>query len=169
MLSRADSGAVGARAEPFDLAAVAAGACHGRSTRNVRVALELSKVTAHGDPILTRRILENLVDNAVRHAAASVEVRVCSGAGVVAVSVADDGPGLSGAVRSRLFGRFNREPGPTRGAGLGLAIAHALTVAQGGRLALDESTASGTRFVMQLPSEPQCDESDPPASERAGA
>jgi signal transduction histidine kinase len=53
-------------------------------------------------------------------------------------------------VRARLFERFNREPGDADGHGLGLAIAHALTAAQGGALRLDEA-APGTRFVLELP------------------
>lgn len=152
-LARADSGELRAGAVRFDLGEVAAdvvGAARRREGRDAAVALELSPAAAHGDPLLTRRVLANLVENALRHGAPPVEVRVWAAADVVLASVTDGGPGLPAAVRARLFERFNREPGAAQGFGLGHAIAHALAAAQGGRLRLDEA-APGTRFVLELP------------------
>ena len=105
---------------------------------------------ANGDPLLTRRILENLVDNARRHGGPDVEVRVDALDGAVAVTVSDDGPGLAPEVRARLFERFNRVQGGAEGHGLGLAIAHALATSQRGTLRHVEE-AGRTRFTLELP------------------
>jgi two-component system OmpR family sensor kinase len=149
-LSRSDSGELHVRAGIFDVGAVAAAAARGSNPgREPTLVLPAASALARGDPLLTRRVLDNLIDNARRHGGREVEVRVAPVDGVVAVSVTDDGPGLPPAVRARLFERFNREHGGPEGHGLGLAIAHALTSAQGGALRL-EDVPGRTRFVMEL-------------------
>ncbi len=89
------------------------------------------------------RILRNLVDNAIRHAPDHSEVTVSVGAdagseGSAIVVVADTGPGFDEDFVSRAFDTFTKsDSARTRdggGAGLGLAIAHALTDAVGGRI-----------------------------------
>lgn len=152
VLARADSGEMSVRAESFDLAAVAVEAARGERLDPGAVRVQPGPPPlARGDPLLTRRVLDNLIENAIRHGGKEIEVSVARDAGVVRVSVTDDGPGLGPAVRSRLFERFNREPGASDGHGLGLAIAQALTSAQGGALRLDDS-ARRTSFVLELPS-----------------
>jgi signal transduction histidine kinase len=150
-LSRSDAGELRVRAGGFDLAAVAAEAARAEraGAAPARVVAE-APAMARGDSVLTRRILDNLIDNARRHGGPGVEVRVAPRETAVAVSVTDDGPGLPPAVRARLFERFNRQAGSAEGHGLGLAVAHALTVAQGGALRLEQSPGR-TRFVLELP------------------
>lgn len=159
-LSRADQGELGARLERFDVAAIAADAVRGtklapeaggeRPRDGVALVVASTPALAQGDPALTRRVLDNLIDNALRHGGRDVEVRVGHERDVVVVSVTDDGPGLTPAVKERLFDRFNREPGASDGHGLGLSIAHALTRAMGGTLRFDASSPR-TRFVVELP------------------
>jgi signal transduction histidine kinase len=80
-------------------------------------------------------MVANLVDNAVRHAASSVTVRVAPPG---TVEVADDGPGIPAEHRESVFGRFTRlDEGRARdagGSGLGLAIARDIAQAHGGTL-----------------------------------
>ncbi|HYG68331.1 MAG TPA: ATP-binding protein [Anaeromyxobacteraceae bacterium] len=150
VLSRADSTELAARREDFDVAVVAAEAVARKGLDPRALAAPADPMLARGDPLLTRRVLDNLLDNAVRHGGAAVEVCVGRAPGTIAVSVTDDGPGLSPGVRTRLFERFNREPGGAEGHGLGLSIARALARAQGGELRLDEA-APHTTFVVELP------------------
>jgi signal transduction histidine kinase len=151
MLSRADSDELAARREDFDLARTAAEALARKGVDPNALVAPARPALARGDPLLTRRILDNLLDNALRHGGTAVEVRVECGADAISVSVTDDGPGPSAAVRARLFERFNREAGDAEGHGLGLSIARALASAQGGALRFDAS-APRTRFVVELPS-----------------
>jgi two-component system OmpR family sensor kinase len=139
------------RAGTFDVGAVAAEAAGAPKLEGAAsLVVPPAAALARGDPLLTRRVLDNLIDNARRHGGQAIEVRVAPGDDVVAVSVTDDGPGVPPAVRARLFERFNRDRGGAEGHGLGLAIAHALTAAQGGALRL-EDVPGRTRFVMELP------------------
>lgn len=151
-LARADSGDLRVAAAGFDVAALAATIVLERRREQPRASLDMDAASAiaSGDPILTRRVIENLVDNAFQHGGRVVTVSVRGADDVVQVSVTDDGPGIPAGVRARLFERFNREPGPSDGFGLGLAIAQALSLAQGGRLSLDEASRA-TRFVLELP------------------
>ena len=154
-LSRAEAGHLRAASVEFDLAQVATVAAERGCPRDARsvVQLDVAATAVCGDPLLTGRILANLVENALRHGARNVVVQVTSGASWGVASVADDGPGLPAAVRERLFAGFNKSPG-SNGFGLGLAIAHAFTTAQHVRLRLDES-APRTRFVLELPAAPR--------------
>ncbi|WP_430503399.1 ATP-binding protein [Micromonospora trifolii] len=117
-----------------------------------------------------RRVLANLVDNAVRHAHGSVVLSAEAtstagstvGPGVGAyhlVTVTDDGPGIAMADRERVFDRFTRlDDGRARddgGAGLGLAIVRELVRRAGGSITLTDAPAQrGLRVCLLLPALP---------------
>jgi signal transduction histidine kinase len=154
-LARADAGTLNPASIRFDLeravrlARERAAAAH--LGADGRITLGLAPATAMGDPLLTGRVLDNLIDNALRHGGEHVAILVEVEAEVVRVSVTDDGPGVPRGIRSRVFERFTREGASASGFGLGLAIARGLAEAQNGRLWLDEAAAGG-RFVLELPS-----------------
>jgi len=110
-----------------------------------------------GRPLDVERMLRNLLENAVRHSPAGgrVVLDAVVRSGVVAIAVRDQGSGVPEPERSRLFEPFFRgararaEGGS--GAGLGLAIVREIARAHGGDVHLDTSTASGARFVVELP------------------
>lgn len=101
------------------------------------------------------RVLGNLIDNAARHATATVSVLVRSGADGVHVIVDDDGPGLSEADRDRAFTPFFRsDDARTRddgGTGLGLAIVAETVHRVGGRVSVGRAPLGGARFEVTLP------------------
>lgn len=84
------------------------------------------------------RLVTNLVDNAVRHAATAVEVRVGVEADQAVLEVLDDGPGIPAEQREAVFDRFTRldeaRARDAGGAGLGLPIARDIAVLHGGSL-----------------------------------
>lgn len=97
------------------------------------------------------RVIGNLLDNAQRHARASVEVSVRRRDGRLVAEVADDGPGVPPEERERIFERFVRlDDARTRddgGAGLGLAIARDVAHRHGGTLTVGD----GSVFALDLP------------------
>ncbi|WP_393060522.1 sensor histidine kinase [Streptomyces sp. LN549] len=101
------------------------------------------------------RVIGNLLDNAERHARSAVAVAVRAEGGDVVVEVTDDGDGVPGAERERIFERFVRlDDARTRdegGAGLGLAIARDVAVRHGGRLTVTDTGDRGARFALWLP------------------
>lgn len=111
-----------------------------------------------GDPDLLVRLLDNLLDNALRHASRPGEVvfKAAWEGGGCRLLVNDDGPGIDRALRPRLFERFFREDSArgreTGGAGLGLAICDVIARAHGGWITLlDAGRLPGAAFLVELP------------------
>ncbi|WP_374109238.1 ATP-binding protein [Micromonospora sp. MH99] len=114
-----------------------------------------------GNAAELRRVLSNLVDNAVRHARGSVVLAAepHDDAAYHLVTVTDDGPGIPAADRRRVFDRFTRlDDGRGRddgGAGLGLAIVWELVRRAGGTITLtDADGPQGLRVRLLLPRTP---------------
>jgi signal transduction histidine kinase len=108
-----------------------------------------------GDPDALSRLLVNLLDNAVRHAASQVCVSVRADDGWAVLVVSDDGPGIPAEDAERAFGRFSRlDDARSRtgeqGAGLGLAIVRSTAEAHGGSVSLSDAEP-GLRAVVRLP------------------
>jgi len=107
-----------------------------------------------GDPAALRRLVENLVTNARRHAS-TVRVTTSVADGVAVLDVDDDGPGIPGADRERVFERWvrldaarDRQAG---GTGLGLALVRAIARSHGGDAAVLSSPLGGARLQVRLP------------------
>jgi len=118
-------------------------------------------VRVMGEADALRRLLGNLLDNAVRYTPAGgrVDVAVVVEAGVPAhavVTVTDTGPGIPPAQRERVFDRFHRVPGTAgTGSGLGLALARSIAVRHQGEVLLEDGPGGqGLRAVLRLPSVP---------------
>lgn len=102
-----------------------------------------------------RRVVSNLVANAVEHGGGRAEVVWRQDGDMVALDVLDRGPGIEGEV-DHVFRRFHKgDAARTRGgAGLGLAIALEHARAQAGSLEVANRSGGGTRFTFRLPAAP---------------
>jgi signal transduction histidine kinase len=142
-----------------DLAALAAEEA-GRSARTgVSVTLTVAEPCAvAGDTEGLRRLIDNLIENAVRYAGSRVDVALVVDGDQARLTVTDDGPGIPAEDdRERVFGRFvrlddarSRDDDGTSGAGLGLAIVRATANAHSGSAWLEDA-APGLRAVVCLP------------------
>jgi two-component system nitrogen regulation sensor histidine kinase NtrY len=105
------------------------------------------------DPEQIRRVLINLVDNAVeamdRRGEIVIETHVVKAHNLVRVVVADDGPGIPAAEREKLFLPYYSTK--RRGSGLGLAIVRRIVAEHGGSVEASDNTPRGTRFTIELP------------------
>jgi signal transduction histidine kinase len=111
-------------------------------------------ITVEADRESIVRVLSNLLRNAGEAGARRVRVTAVFEPNELAVSVADDGPGLPDTVQAALFRPFVN--GGRRGStGLGLAIVRDLVRAHGGDVALVETGPAGTCFVVSLPARRQ--------------
>lgn len=129
-----------------------------RSFRRDGVAIDVSHVSGAqvvGNRDQLRRIVRNVLDNAVRHASTSVVVDLAEHPETIELSVADDGPGIPADRQHVIFERFGRldeaRSVSSGGTGLGLAIARDLVERQGGTIAVDPDYKPGARFVVTLP------------------
>jgi two-component system, OmpR family, sensor histidine kinase KdpD len=125
--------------------------------RAVTTAIDISQPALVGrfDFVQTLRILNNLVENALRYSppGATVEVSAARHGDVLAFTVADRGAGIAPEDRERMFEPFFRAAGspPDVGrAGLGLSIARRLAEAQGGRLRYEPRPGGGSVFILEL-------------------
>ncbi|MGO7165696.1 ATP-binding protein [Rhizobium leguminosarum] len=105
-----------------------------------------------GNRIRLEQVLINLLQNALEAVAPKagegrVEIRTSTDAGMVTVTVADNGPGIPPEIRKGLFTPFNTSK--ESGLGLGLVISKDIVGDYGGRMEVS-SDSSGTRFIVQL-------------------
>ncbi|MEZ0258241.1 MAG: ATP-binding protein [Chthoniobacter sp.] len=99
-------------------------------------------------------VFSNFVSNAVKHTKAGDEIvlRARKQDGHVRFSVADHGPGIPTQFQGQIFDRFFRVPGSENtGAGLGLAIAKEIVLAQGGTIGVQSTPGQGSEFYFDLP------------------
>lgn len=110
-----------------------------------------------GDAGLLERVIENLLSNAVKHTPAGtrVEVKTFREGERVVVSVSDNGPGIPEADLSHISERFFRggetDTRPTRGVGLGLALATEVLAMHGAELKVASGPEGGAAFSFELP------------------
>lgn len=101
------------------------------------------------------RAVSNLLSNAVKSTGpgGKIWVSVSEAGARVVLAVEDDGPGVPGEMRARVFDRFSRldESRTSSGSGLGLAIVKAVAESQGGEVLCDSSELGGARFQIFLP------------------
>lgn len=134
--------------EPVDLLALAAEEC----ARYPEAELDGQPVSVRGDAKLLRRLIRNLLENARRHGAPPVELRVARTPKGAAVHVSDQGAGVPEAERERVFEPFHRVPGSREasGAGLGLSLVRQIARRHGGE-ARCAARGAGSEFVVELP------------------
>ena len=111
-------------------------------------------VIIEGDPVALRRLVTNLLDNAVKFGGCA-RARVYREAGAAVIEVDDDGSGVPEEERERVFEPFRRgEPSRSRetgGVGLGLAVVRSVARAHGGEAELANRPGGGLRASARLP------------------
>ena len=135
--------------EEVDLLALAAKEC----AYYEGVRLDGESVTVRGDPQLLRRMLRNLLENAQRHGAPPVQVRLSCGGDNVEIAVCDNGAGVPEAERERVFDPFYRRTANKEiaGAGLGLALVRQIARRYEGEARCAPPNGQGSCFIVVLP------------------
>jgi two-component system sensor histidine kinase BaeS len=173
VLTRADAGSLQLNIRSFDLADLARSRCEVFSGLAARPGILLEckadcevpvggqpAPLVHGDPDRSSQVIDNLLDNAIRHSPenSTITITVQQTKDGVKCSVSDQGTGIPAQHLPFIFERFyrvdaarsrNRKDG---GTGLGLAIARALVDAQGGQIEAQSVEGQGTTITFWLPS-----------------
>lgn len=136
----------------IDLVALAQAAVDDFAEQGHDVALDTATpVRARAHPVALRRIVDNLLGNALRYGR-QVRISIEPGAGGVALQVDDDGPGIAPErIEEALQPWVRLGPDDGVGQGLGLAIARDLAERDGGRLTLANRAEGGLRASLWLP------------------
>jgi signal transduction histidine kinase len=159
VLAQADDHKLGERRRTVDLDEIILGAVKPIRDRG-RVRVDLTGVTGGrvaGNRTELERVIQNLLDNAERHADSTVRIAVESDDTVVRLVIDDDGPGIAPADRVRAFDRFSRlDDDRSRaqgGTGLGLAIVKEIVQAHDGtvQITVPPDRPHGTRVQVTLP------------------
>lgn len=160
LLARADERTLALRAEEVDLDDLLFDAAARRRTVT-GPRLDVSGVTAVrvlGDEKALRRVIDNLLDNAVRHARTAVAVTLTGHDRTALLRIEDDGPGIPERDRARVFERFVRlDEARGRGeggVGLGLAIVAELVRAHAGSVRALDGRLGGGCLEVALPMAP---------------
>ena len=163
-LSRLEESAVRLQLRDLDVGRVLREVVDAWSVRAERAGARLAAESAAGlsvraDEGMVRRVLANLVGNALRHGGAGVGVRV-SGVpaeerGWVKVTVADTGPGIAEAEHEAIFRKYGRrDGGADGGSGIGLTFCKLAVEAHGGRIWVQSRPGEGAAFHFVLPPRP---------------
>jgi signal transduction histidine kinase len=166
-LTRADAGQYPLSPQEFYLDELVADCTHAArslaSAKQIILTCEVpEELPIRADEALLRRMILNLLDNAIKYTPAGGRVTVtCERSGAeYALSVTDSGEGIPAELQQRVFERFFRvDKARTRsehdggGAGLGLSIARWIAEAHHGRLMLVRSDSSGSTFRALLPAQ----------------
>jgi two-component system OmpR family sensor kinase len=124
--------------------------------RELAVVIEGDLPDLRCDPALLRRVVDNLLDNAVKHAKeAPIELRAGADSDSAFIEVADRGPGMSPDVATHAFDPFYRADDSrdrrNGGVGLGLSIIRGVVEAHGGSVELDTEPGRGTSVTARIP------------------
>jgi signal transduction histidine kinase len=164
-VARGDAQALAPRKEPVALRtwleeSLTLARLHVRSQPG-RLLASADDATVQLDPLLMARVLQNLLDNALKYAPRGTAVRVVGRSidGTLELSVEDSGRGIPHEARARAFdawarledGRSEPDPHERVSHGLGLAFCKQAVEAHGGTIAIEDVTPHGTRFVVTLP------------------
>ena len=156
-IAKADEGRLDPIRRPIDLAPLVTAVIEeldGRAdAAGVRLTCQIEGLRVSADPDLFRRVLENLVENAIQHAPEASEVQITAQPleGGIAVRVRDSGSGVPPEQRERVFERFvqgQRDHGRSN-RGLGLAFCKLAVEAHGGRIWIEDAIP-GAAFCLWI-------------------
>ncbi|MEI3849131.1 MULTISPECIES: sensor histidine kinase [unclassified Microbacterium] len=156
-VSRVEAGVLAVSWGPVDGAGIVLAALDELSLGpdEIELALDADLAPLWADPVLLRRVLVNLLTNAVRHAPAGTRVHVStSSLGARAeIRVVDRGAGIPEDRRESAFLPFQRhgDTDNATGLGLGLALSRGFTEGMGGTLAAEDTPGGGLTMVVSLP------------------
>jgi signal transduction histidine kinase len=154
LTSRLDHGAptIITRAETVDLLGLVAEEA-ARVNAMVADAAQAKAIEVKGDGALLRRLIRNLLENAVKHGRPPIRVAVTRQDDAARIVVSDCGNGIAPSERARVFEPFYRPAGRAEssgGWGLGLSLVRQIANRHGGAVACEAEADGGSRFIVDL-------------------
>lgn len=161
-ISKIEAGVMSIHAEVMDIAALSADTINSFRPQadekkiTLKMAPDGNPIKVRADPEHTRRVLSNLINNAIKFTpgGGSVELTLSTRPEYAVVTISDTGIGISADDIDKLFNKFYRSSSVSHhkeGSGLGLAISRGLIEAQGGRIWAESEPGAGSSFCFTLP------------------
>jgi signal transduction histidine kinase len=148
-VERLQRGEVGLERRRVDIASLLETAVQAVDFGGRQLVVDTEPTTADADPVIIRRIIDNLLSNATRHTppGTTVWARVRREPDGVLLVVEDDGPGVPDDLRNRVFELFSRDPrGTDSGLGIGLTLVRRFAALHGGSARLETRPGGGASF-----------------------
>ena len=156
-MTRLDQGTERANFTEADLSALIKSICQEQTEEGYTLHCDIEEnIIALIDVSLISRLLQNLLDNAVKYGRpnGSIWVSLCKREGEIQLSVKDDGMGIPAEHREKIWQRFYQAD-PSRsgdnGAGLGLSMVKKIAEIHGGYMSLTSEEEKGSTFTLHLP------------------
>ncbi len=126
------------------------------AAKRLRLDALVPELPIHTDPEIVRRVLRNLLDNAIKFTdSGAVRIEAHRKGAALVLAVSDTGRGIAKAQHAQVFEDYYQGDNPQRdrrqGLGLGLAIVRRLVGLLGGEISLKSEPGRGTRFEVRLP------------------
>lgn len=152
-VDRLSRGGIAAARGEVDLADLCARVAYGMEADGHQIALPDETVRAWVDEGLVERIIENLLNNAVRHSGSrkTVEVRFEERSDGVVLVVEDSGKGVPDGLKKAIFEAFHRGNATASGTGVGLFLVAQFAALHGGRAWVEDRTGGGASFRVLFP------------------
>jgi two-component system sensor histidine kinase KdpD len=132
---------------------------HKANTHEIRASYEDDLLLVKADAKLVVQVIVNIVDNAMKYTPTGTLVEITSRkmGDMVEIRIADDGPGISGEEKEKIFDKFycgdHKVADNRRSLGLGLYLCKAIVEAHGGQIWVEDHKPSGAVFCFTLPLE----------------
>lgn len=125
---------------------------------NVNFCIEVEEFEFYSYPSILTTILQNIIENSIKYRSAenpSICIKVKRNAGEILIEVSDNGVGIPGGIKERIFDMFFRGHRKSKGTGLGLYIVKNAVRRLDGAIAVDSVFGEGTTFSITLPLKPK--------------
>ncbi|WP_462156882.1 hybrid sensor histidine kinase/response regulator [Pseudoalteromonas sp. GB56] len=127
-----------------------------RKAQSLALKTDIADAWVHIDPFLLARVINNLIDNAIKNTPENghIDVILCAADDHYTLAIKDSGTGIDEALKEKVFNSFVRGTGSYAGSGLGLTIVHHIcTILQ---LSIQlENSSSGCTFTLTIPNNSQ--------------
>ncbi len=155
-LERLTRGSATPHLEPIDLGTIVRDLVAGsESVAERTMIVDVAPLTIRADVAMVERIVENLLNNAVKHTPRDAKIWIrLERAGDALLIVEDDGPGIPEDERARIFEPFRQGTGAASGSGVGLALVAAFAELHAGRAWVEERAGGGASFRVRLAIDP---------------
>lgn len=158
-ISQAESGKLGLQFSDIDLCELGQRTVESASTFGENDQVEVTfaceaPLMVQGDRQKLRRVLENLISNALRFTppGGKVSVQIVAAGDNIQLQVSDTGPGIPAEFHKRIFEKYAQiGPGRRMSVGLGLSFCKLISEAHGGSIAVDSTVGQGSTFTVTLP------------------
>lgn len=150
-IRRESTGSLAVRRQPTDMARLVQQVLDGVDLGSHPIEVQFDEPSAHVDPFLAERIVENLVNNAVRHTPPGTPLHIGTSTAPngVEIVVADEGPGIPADQQTVIFDRFRRGADATPGGlGLGLFLVRRFAELHGGQVWVDSRSGCTSFHVI---------------------